>query len=293
MRMILYFISILIFAFPGLAAAYDVLVVQDRQSPVYDSLLLGFRSGHHFKERVIVLQDYAENDLVKIIREDHPALVLAVGGKALSESRIINQTPIVSVFTYGIQNSVQPSNLVQIKMQVRAERFAALFHALGAKRVGTVLSAAGLRYAVKAAEVFRKAGITLVILEAKKPGFVAKQLEALSNTADAIWLLPDPAIITSDTVELFATHSMRYRLPLVSFSDAHLKKGAAVAFSIDLVDLGKQAAEVADQIIAGENPEDIEDFPPRKIQLRFNRQVLEHLNLSPGPLLTIGGLASE
>jgi putative ABC transport system substrate-binding protein len=286
-------ISVVIFAFPGLSVAYDILVVQDQRSHIYDTLLHGFRNGRHFKERVIVLQDFAENDLVKIVREDHPALVLAVGGRALAETRMIQQTPVVSVFSYGIHMSNPPSNLAQVKMLAPVERFAALFHALGAKRVGTVLSSTASGYAVKASETFRKAGIHLVIREAGKPGEVAKQLEALKDTADALWLLPDPAIVTSETVEAFALYSLRHRLPLVSFSDAHLKKGAAAAFAIDLEDLGKQAAETAGRIMAGDSPEDIREIPPRKIRLRFNRQVMEHLGLPVNPLLHLGGSDAE
>ena len=278
---------------PALAQAYDILVVQDQRSHIYDTLLHGFRNGHHFKERVIILQDFAENDLVRIVREDHPALVLAVGGRALAETRVIRQTPVVSVFSYAIQLTDPPSNLVHVKMLPQAERFAALFRALGAKRVETVLSRSSSSYATQAVETFRKAGIRLVIREAGKPGEVAKQLEALKDSADALWLLPDPAIVTSETVEAFARCSMRHRIPLVSFSDAHLKKGAAAAFAIDLEDLGKQAAETASRIMSGDNPEDIQEIPPRKIRIRFNRQVMEHLGLPVGPLLLLGGSEAE
>jgi putative ABC transport system substrate-binding protein len=291
--MIFYVICAIIFAFPGLATAYDILVVQDQRSPIYDTLLHGFRSGHNFKERVIVLQDFAENDLVRIVREDQPALVLAVGGRALAETRAIHQTPVVSVFSYGIQLTDLPSNLVRVKMLASVERFAALFRALGAKRVGTVLSNTASSYAAQASETFRQAGIRLVIREARKPGEVAKQLEVLKDSVDALWLLPDPAVVTSETVEAFALCSMRYRFPLVSFSDAHLKKGAAAAFAIDLEDLGKQAAETASQIMAGDSPTDIEEISPRKIRLRFNRQVMEHLGLSVTPLLHLGGIPME
>jgi putative ABC transport system substrate-binding protein len=293
MGMLLCVISVVIFAFPGLSSAYDILVVQDQRSHIYDTLLRGFGNGRHFKERVIVLQDFAENDLVKIVREDHPALVLAVGGRALAETRMIRQTPVVSVFSYGITMSNPPPNLAQVKMLAPVERFAALFRALGAKRVGTVLSSTASGYAAKASEIFRKAGIHLVIREAGRPGDVAKQLESLKNSADALWLLPDPAIVTSETVEAFALCSLQHHLPLVSFSDAHLKKGAAAAFAIDLEDLGKQAAETAGRIMAGGSPEDIQESPPRKIRLRFNRQVMEHLGLPVNPLLHLGGSEAE
>jgi putative ABC transport system substrate-binding protein len=283
----------LVLLLPALAQAYDLLVVMDQHSKIYDTLLLGFRNSHHFKERVIVLQDYAENDLVRIVREDHPATVLTIGGKALDATHKISNTPIVSVFSYGIQLSDPPSNLVQIKLQAKTERYAALFHALGAKRVGTVFSHGSSRYVAEATDTFRHAGIHLVTREASTPGEVAKQLETLKDKVDALWLLPDPKIVTSETVEVFVLSSLRNRLPLVSFTEAHLKKGAAAAFAIDLEDLGKQAAETVSQIMAGDSPAEIEEIPPRKIRLRFNRQVMEHLGFPVSPLLHLGGSEAE
>lgn len=293
MRILLYIIASLILVTPCLAEAYDVLVVQDQRSPTYDTILQGFRSVHQFKERVIVMQDYAENDLFRITREDHPTLILVVGGRALIEARKLRQTSVVSVFSYSIQQTDRPTNMVQVKMLVPAERFAALFRALGAKRVGTVLTPMSSGFAAEATEAFRKSGVRLVVREAMKPGNVPKQLEALKGSVDALWLLPDPAIVTSESVDAFALFSMQQRLPWVSFSDAHLKKGAVAAFGIDIFDLGRQAAETASSIMAGVKPADLEDTHPRKTRLRFNRLVLEHFGLSVDPLKQLGGSAAE
>jgi len=292
-RHILLWLPALALLAPALAPAYDVLVVMDQHSRVYDSLLAGFRNSRHFKERVIVLQDYAENDLARIVREDHPATVLTMGGRALDAAHRIGSTPVVSVFSYGIQRTDSPSNLVRIKMQAKTERYGALFHALGAKRIGTVFSRGSSRYVAEAADTFRHAGLHLVAREANTPGDVAKQLEALKGKVDALWLIPDPRIVTSETVELFVLCSLRNRLPLVSFTEAHLKRGATAAFAPSLEELGRQAAETVSQIVAGDNPGDMGEIPPRKIQLRFNRQVMEHLGLAVDPLQSLGGSAAE
>ncbi|MEI6825904.1 MAG: ABC transporter substrate binding protein [Desulfuromonadales bacterium] len=293
MQILLSIITCLILVMPCIAEAYDVLVVQDQRSPTYDTILQGFRSVRTFKERVIVMQDYTENDLTRITREEHPALVLAVGGKALFEALKLRQTPVVSVFSYAIQQTDLPTNLVQIKMLVSAERFATLFRALGAKRVGAVLTPMSAGFAAEATESFRKAGIRLVVREAMKPGNVPKQLEMLKSSVDALWLLPDPAIVTSESVDAFALFSLQHRLPWVSFSDAHLKKGAIAAFGLDIFDLGRQAAETASSIMAGAKPVELKDPHPRKTRLRFNRLVLEQLGLPVDPLKQLGGSAAE
>lgn len=278
----------LIFALPCLAEAYDVLVVQDQRSPTFDAILEGFRANRQFSERVIALRDFAEIDLVRVVREDHPRLVLAIGGRALGEARRLRQRPVVSVFSYDMRRSAPSSNLVRVGMLPPPARFAALFRALGARRVGTVLSPAAEGYPQEAVEAFRQAGIRLIIREAPNPGEAARQLETLKGAVDAIWLLPDPAVVTGETVEAFARFSLSNRLPLVSFSEAHLRKGAAAAFAVDPADLGRQAAEAAGLIIKGSPPADIGDIPPRKTQLLFNRTVIERLGLSVEPLRRMG-----
>ena len=46
-------------------------------------------------------------------------------------------------------------------------------------------------------------------------------------------------------------------------------------------------------IMAGVKPADLEDTHPRKTRLRFNRLVLEHLDLPIDPLKQLGGNAAE
>ena len=279
MRLPIFIITGLMLIIPCLAGAYDVLVVLDQRSPTYDTILQGFRSARTFKERIVVMQDNAENDLTRIIREDHPVLVLAIGGRALLEARKLSQIPVVSVFSYAIQQTGQPTNMVQIKMFVPAERFAAVFRTLGVKRVGTVLTPMSSGFAAEATEAFHKTGIRLVVREAMKPGNVPKQLETLKSSVDALWLLPDPAIVTCESVDAFALFSLQHRIPWISFSDAHLKKGAVAAFCIDTFDLGRQAAETVASIMTGTITANLEDTNPRNPKLRFNRSVLEHLGL--------------
>ena len=63
---------------PVLAQAYDVLVLQSRRDPAYEEVLKGFNNVLKVSKRVIVLSDYAEVDVVRIVREDQPSLILTL-----------------------------------------------------------------------------------------------------------------------------------------------------------------------------------------------------------------------
>lgn len=278
----------LICTLPALVLGYDVLVVQDQQSGTYDTILKGFRSGAGLKERRIILQDAADNDIVRIVREDRPSLVLAMGGRAMSEVRRLRQVPIISVFSYSLQQSSLPANLVRISMLPPLQRYVELFRALGIRRIGTVLSPGSAEFAAEAAEALRQSGLRLIVRSAERPEEMASQLDALKGSVDAVWLLPDPVLVNSASIEVVATFSMQQRLPFISFSEAHLRRGAVAAFALDLHSLGNQAATTAKRVIAGD-PITPEESYPLKTTLRYNRSILEHFNLPHLPLQRLGG----
>ena len=117
MRRLLLLILALATLLPSLAQAYDVLVLQSRRDPAYEEVLKGFRAAATASQRMIVLSDYAEVDVVRIVREDRPELMLAVGDTALTAARKIQQTPVIAVMSLGIHNQkASQTNLTGIGM---------------------------------------------------------------------------------------------------------------------------------------------------------------------------------
>lgn len=288
MRLLLLIVLLLAFTRPSLA--YELLVVQDQHSAVYDTVIKATLAALNVKERIVILSDAAETDLTRIVREDHPRAVLAVGGKSLFEVYQLHRIPVVSVFSYAPQSTDPPRGLARITMQVPAERFAALFRSMGFKRIGILLSSRTSAYAVEAATTMQKAGIRLVIRDTKTPREVGRQLDSLRDQVDAIWMIADPVIITPDSVDQFALFSMQQRIPYVSYTLAHLRKGAIAAFGVNPNDLGVQAAEILNSIFNGAESSDAGMHPPHKHLLRYNSTTLGHFSLPTEPLRRLGGM---
>jgi putative ABC transport system substrate-binding protein len=80
-------ISVLWLLVPATAWCYDLLIVQSQRSPAYDDVLRGLRSVARFSERVVVLTDYNEIDLVRIAREESPVAIVTLGDNALAAAR--------------------------------------------------------------------------------------------------------------------------------------------------------------------------------------------------------------
>jgi putative ABC transport system substrate-binding protein len=286
-RVFLCILALLLLAGP--AFAYDVLVVQSLHNPAFDEVLRGFRSACPAEMRLIVLSDYAEVDVTRIVREDRPRLVVALGDGALKAAGKLRQTPVVALMTLGIRSGESPRrNLTGVDMFVPPERYLPLFAAFNARRIGVLYNPANTGWYVKrASDAVQRRGAELVIRVVHDPRESLGLLADLGGKVDSLWMIPDSTAVTRENLEAFFRFSQEQSVPLVSFIASQLGLGAAVVLDIDRTDLGRQAGEIASAILHGESPADIPIASPRKVAVKSNRAVLKNLGIPPdlfGPM---------
>lgn len=159
MRRLVLIIIALATLLPSLALGYDVLVLQSRRDPGYEEVMKGFHGGFNPSERVIVLSDYAEVDVVRIVSEDRPRVILAVGDAALAASRKIRNTPVVAVMSLGIHNrKISQDNLTGIAMYAPPQRYVNVFKSLKARRIGIIHNPAKSGWYIRLAQKAATAG---------------------------------------------------------------------------------------------------------------------------------------
>jgi len=274
---------ILIFAvaalFPTLSDAYDLLVLASRHDPATDEVLKGFRSACTTSHRLLVMSDYAEVDVIRIVREEHPRLILTVGDAALKAVGRINRTPVISLMSLGIhKQTLSQPNLTGINMFAPPEQYMEVFKNLKTRRVGVIhnpgKSGWYLRLARLAAE---KAGVTLVIREVASSRDTVPQLSSLSGKVDALWMLPDTTAVSRETSEAYFRFGQSQSIPVVSFSGSYLGLGAGVVVEINRTELGRQACDMSREIIRGRNAAMSLAFP-RGTSFKANHDVLKRLN---------------
>jgi putative tryptophan/tyrosine transport system substrate-binding protein len=279
LRRITFLILALLLA-AGPATAAEVLVVQSVRSPQYDEALVGFRDSCPGETRTLVLSDYADAELARVVREEHPRLVLAVGDGALAATRRIRSTPVLAVMALGITSqTARPGNLTGVDLLVKPEQYLALFKKIKVRRVGVVYDPARTeRYLQTARSAAKQLGLELVTREVHDPRQTLAQLNSLQGKVDALWVLPDSTAVTRESLEAYFLFSQGQSVPVVSFSAAHLKLGALLVLEIDRGDLGRQAGEMARQILQGEEPRELSVASPRRFTLKVNDAVAKRLN---------------
>jgi putative ABC transport system substrate-binding protein len=268
---------------PSVAMCYDLLIVQSLRSPAYDEVLRGFRSTEQFSERVIVLTDYNEIDLVRIAREENPAVIITLGDSALAAARKVRQIPVIALMALSFRTGtgVHPA-LTGVEVQSSPEKYISIFASLNIHRVGIVGNAArSAAYIRQARKVAAGYGIELVVREVKSSREVPGQLGSLAGLVDALWMLPDVVTASGEAADAHFFFSASHKIPVVTFSNAYLSSGAAIALEFDRFEIGKQGGEMVSRLVKGEDISTILPESPRKTTVKSNLSVLRRLNLSP------------
>lgn len=280
---------------PALAQAYDVLVLVSRRDSAYEEVLRGFRGMRMFTDRVVILTDYAEADIQRVVREDRPGMVLAMGDSALAAARGIRQIPIVAVMSLGIRDRRNNlPNLAGIDMFAPPDTYLELFKEMKKHRIGVLYDPAKSGwYLRRAQQLAHHYGIKLVVRETPAPRDTLGRLASLKGQVDAVWMLPDTTAVTRETAEAYFVFSQEEQVPVVSFAGAYLTLGAAAVVEIDRPELGRQAADLCSKVLHGTGTADLTFTWPRKTTIKNNRNVLKRLGIDFGSLETNSIISRE
>lgn len=267
---------------PVMASAYDLLVVQSRPSAFYDDVLRSLHSVRTFSERRIILSEYQEVDLRRMVKEEHPLVVVALGDSALAEARKINQVPVLSLLALSYRPAASEYRYVRsIDTRLGPGRYLALCAALKAKRVGVLYNPAKSgTYLKRAKRAAARYGIDLVEVQVSSSKEVVSAIGTLSGKIDALWMIPDTTAVTQPVLEAYFLFALEQRIPLVSFSVAHLAQGAAAVIELDRAELGRQAGEAVITLLNEGLRGDSGQLIPRRGVLHVNQNVLKSLGIT-------------
>lgn len=227
--------------------------------------------------RVVDLQA-GKGGLAQALAAGGVQAVIAVGSGAAAEVQV--RKPGVPVIAVLALHGGPPDGFSRVDTDIPIVAQLAGVHALWPKwtRVGIIRNPARSRYTAEALEsAARREGLQAVVLDCDGPGHLMKVLTALKGKADYLLCLPDPDLYNPNTVRPLVMASLEDRLPLVGFSPAFVRAGAAAGIYPDYRDTGRQAAEMAQRMLrAGERPA---EESPRKLQMAVNQRVARLLGL--------------
>lgn len=280
------------------ALALDVLIVQSGNGPAYNDSIKGFKETYKGTTQTLRLSDYAEVDLVRIVKEEQPRLVLAVGDPALEKAKKVRQVPVVALMALTFDLPRKPaSNIHGITVVASPDRYMQLFAEMGIKRVGIVYDRNRTgNYVNQAKQAAGISGIQLVAHEIDESKQVLDALQKMNGAVDALWMHPDITAVTSVSQEVYFDFSIRNQVPVVTFSEQYLNRGAAVSLDADRRATGRQAGELAADLLKKGARSSGTSVAPASIKQKSNDTILLKLgrkvSISP-PRLTLASDSSS
>ena len=232
----------------------------------------------------ILSEAKSPGQLRKDIIRQHPDLLLVIGSSSLSLVKNITDIPILYLMVPYPELMVKTQkNITGININVSAEQqLKALLHSIPqTKSVGLLYDRKQTGSIVQEAKEFTAGQneISLIAVPVTRPNEVPGQLARLAHKVDCFWMLPDRTVLTPQTVDSIFLFSLENNIPILTFSKKYLDMGAVLSVSFDSFDMGKQAGELAIQILSKAKTGDI---PPEKV-----RKVLVHKNHPAAEMLGI------
>jgi putative ABC transport system substrate-binding protein len=264
--------------------AHEILVLQSFKAGPFDEALRGFKAVCRSETRTVVVSDGEKFDIGRTVREEKPGLILAIGAGALKQAIKIRNTPIIYLMVLNPEKMIRGrENVTGVHMIFPPEKHLDLMEKLNLPRLKI-----GILYDPDHSENLMKRisqsaasrGIEIVAREVRKPKEVPDVLERMKGSFNILWMLPDPSVVTPDTVEYMLLFTQQFRVPIVTFASKYLEMGAMISIEIDSFDLGKQGGEIANRILGGERNADIPFTTARKSIIRVNRTIAAKLGIN-------------
>jgi ABC-type uncharacterized transport system substrate-binding protein len=266
------------------AHAHDVLVVQGLRVKPFDEAFRGFRESCDVSMKRVYIHDYDGLDFTRVVRQDPPRLILAIGADALARVRTIRGIPIVYMMVLNPESYLHGNdNATGVDMNVPPEKYLdVLVHISPVpKTVGIVYDAAKTGALIRRAKQAASArGMEIRALSVSRANDVPQAIDSLKGHVDALLMLPDTTVVTPETVESFLLFSQDNNVPVIAFASKYVDMGALLSLDIDGADQGSQAGELARRILNGTAVSALPRAEARSTHLKVNRNVAKKLGIS-------------
>lgn len=234
----------------------EVAIVKSRDLAHYNETIQGFLSETQAKTTEYDIKGDREVgiDIIRQIRRSKPDLILAVGAQAATLSKE-NLPDIPMVYTMVVspeRYQLTKGAATGISMGMPVADHLALF-----KRVLPLMQHLGVIYDTshppewirEVREQARLLQIELIAVEVGHPRAFPLALRGLLPQVEGVWMISETQAMTPELVPFMLLATIQDRIPLMASSPAWVKLGALLSLSPNYEMIGKQSAQVADQIL--------------------------------------------
>lgn len=270
-----------------------IAVIKSLDLPEYNLAYEGFinqltETGHNVIPLSYVLErsDSANAALMETIHSTAPDLILALGTKAARVAALhLGHVPIIySMVLTPPDDALQSVKIsmtgatLSIPLDVQIEELKRAFPTL--KRIGIISDPLRTKHlADSAADLCRTHGVEARVAWAKGEEEVPHAVRALKDSIEVLWMIPDETVLTPRSSRFIIFELIKSGVPVIGLSSAYVKAGALMSLDCNYSDIGRQSAELAIRVLAGQKPGQLPYTIPRKYTRSLNMKILEHVRI--------------
>ncbi|MDD5303163.1 MAG: ABC transporter substrate binding protein [Elusimicrobia bacterium] len=94
-------------------------------------------------------------------------------------------------------------------------------------------------------------GVVVLSEQVSPPSRLPERLRELNGKVDALWLMPDPALVTAESFAVLREYAAAERLPFVAPTEGLAERGATATIAVTFRDMGRAAAASLRARLAG------------------------------------------
>ncbi len=275
-------IFLLILGLPVFAGAGEIVALKSADIRPYDEAVSGFMKSCRCDVTEIVLAGNDGRDVIEKIRSAEPDAVFAVGMDALNFSKSIKSVPVVYSMVPHSQLLISAQQSTSgVSMYISPDRFVAAILDLfpSARKIGVIFDARHSGPFVNETDAACRArGIELVAEKTSKPGDIPALIDRMRGRVDVFLMVPDVTVINPESIKYLLLFSFANKVPVFTFSRKYVEMGAAAGLYAEPYDMGVQAGEIAQKIVAEKNGRVIR-ADARKTVMVINRKIINKLGL--------------
>jgi hypothetical protein len=100
----------------------------------------------------------------------------------------------------------------------------------------------------------KERGFTVVSERIEDPDDLPARVRAFSGRADALWLMPDPALVNAQNFKTLREYAAASRVPFLAPTEGLAEKGATATLAVSFRDIGRAAAVALKARLSGGAP---------------------------------------
>jgi putative ABC transport system substrate-binding protein len=290
------------FAAPLLVGAEEkecrIAILKSWDLPEYNTALKGFSEvldEHAIACQILTFNLHGDEEgisaVAKQIYSFHPTLIVAIGSRATAMAqKHLGDVPIVfsmvlypvaSGFVKSIERPGRNVTGAAIDIPIKYQMQLLLRIVPNLKRVGVLYSPEETEAVVQeAANVARSMGLNLIAEKVSSETDVPETLGRLERQhIQTLWSVADGKVFTPQSTQYIIEETVKKQIPFMGPHSAYVRAGALVALTPSYEDNGRQAGEIAIQVLKGANPATIPVAVPRGAEIALNLRVATHIGV--------------